>query len=251
MVLQLEFFEYVQGAFSFIYIIISFSVSIIILSRYFKIKNRKFILVGLGFLTMVFPWSGDALNFVLIWFDTTLPWDIYFIIGNVPIPILLIFWIIAIIDFLDIENKKRIMIPYLILVGVFEIIFFVLLLTGNQHIIGIPHSTSPFIVYWGDFIGIFLLLFIIIALITGILFARESMKSESAEIRMKGIFILAAFISFTIAALFDSQLATLSLPMDITVIFIVLVRVILMTSALEFYIGMIMPSWVKKLLIKE
>jgi len=81
-------------------------------------------------------------------------------------------------------------------------------------------------------------------MITGILFARESLRSESLEMKIKGKFLIIAFLSFTIGAFLDS----LILRGAFTVI---LTRLILISASIEFYFGFILPNWVKKIFIKS
>ncbi|MFX1337919.1 MAG: hypothetical protein ACFFDK_04865, partial [Promethearchaeota archaeon] len=62
--------------------------------------------------------------------------------------------------------------------------------------------------------------------------------------RWKGRFILIAFISFTIAALFD-----VGLP--VTPATLVIARLILISSSFLFYLGFFLPDKIANLLIKE
>lgn len=64
-------------------------------------------------------------------------------------------------------------------------------------------------------------------LITGILFGKESLGSKNPEIRLKGYFLIAAFILWSIGAIFDAAL-------PLTVITLTIARLILISSAVEF-----------------
>ena len=81
-------------------------------------------------------------------------------------------------------------------------------------------------------------------LITGFLFVRESLKSENPEIRLKGKFILIAFLFYTMGTLID---VIIDIPTEIT---IVLARTIMIVAIFMFYIGFTMPNWVKKRFLK-
>ena len=72
-------------------------------------------------------------------------------------------------------------------------------------------------------------------LVTGILFSKESMKVKDPLIKLKGKFLLVAFISFTIGALLDALLA-------FTPLNLVIVRLILISSAIEYYFGFFVPK---------
>jgi len=250
MVLQLEIAEYLQGGFSLAFVVISIILGTTILSKYTEFKRREFILIGLSLIGIANPWLGDAINFILIWFDTTLPWVTYFIIANVFLPGFVFCWLFALTEFKEFkENQKIVLSTHIILIATFEVVFFIFLAADMEGLIGDPQG--PFVVYWSVFIEGYLLISIVIVLVTGLLFARESLKSDKPELKLKGKFLITAVIIFTAAAFVDSQTATLGLPIEITISIIVVVRVVLMISSILFYIGFIMPEAVKKLLLKE
>ena len=76
----------------------------------------------------------------------------------------------------------------------------------------------------------------------GILIAINSIKSDTPEIKLRGKFLMAAFISWTFGAIADA-----TLPLNFVTLPII--RIILITSAIEFYIGFVLPDWVKKRLL--
>ena len=68
-------------------------------------------------------------------------------------------------------------------------------------------------------------------------------KDECQEIKLKGRFLLAAFISWTIGAIMDAALQP-------NIITLTIARLILISSALEFYTGFLLPEKVKKIFLK-
>ena len=92
--------------------------------------------------------------------------------------------------------------------------------------------------------SLFLIIFIIILIITGVLFALKSMTSSYPEVRLKGKFILIAFISFTTGAVIEALFV-------LEPVIVVFTRTILTLSAIMFYLGFILPDKVKKLFLKE
>ncbi|MHA1467605.1 MAG: hypothetical protein ACTSP6_05940, partial [Promethearchaeota archaeon] len=62
------------------------------------------------------------------------------------------------------------------------------------------------------------------------------------EIKLRGKFLMAAFISWTFGAIADAII-------PLTVITLPIIRIILITSAIEFYIGFVLPDWIKKRLL--
>ena len=70
------------------------------------------------------------------------------------------------------------------------------------------------------------------------------MKVDIKVIQWRGRFMLIAFISFTIGALFDSAIPMSSLT-------IVLIRLLLISSAIEYYLGFFFPDRLANWLIKS
>lgn len=239
--LPLDLLEVFQGSFSLIFAIISIFVGLRILFKYFEYKRRELILVGISWIGIASPWIPDSINFIMILgFSSILTEEAYLIIGNVFMPLIIICWLIVITDFLYKARQKLILILCLIWTVIFETIFFTLLFIDSS-LVGT--FLGPFHVEFGDFITFTLLFTIVILLISGLLFARESLKSEDKEIKLKGKFLIVAFLSFTIGAILDSSISLIPITVVIT-------RLILISSSIEFYIGFILPKWVKKFLIK-
>jgi len=105
---------------------------------------------------------------------------------------------------------------------------------------------SAFVVDWAIWIYIYLLLSIALFLITSFLFARQNLKSENRELRVKGWFLVFAIILYSAAALIDVIGA--DSPTEIT---IHLARTFLILSSIFFYIGFTLPKFIKELFIKS
>jgi len=251
--LALEAVDYLQGSFSLIFVIISLIIGFSILSKYFQYKSRLYILVGLSWIGIATPWFPDSISFIMnIIFQESLAIDWYFIIGNVTMPIALLVWLIAYTDMINKKNQKIIVILAVFYGVIFEIVFFYLLIMDKNQI-GIINPLRPFTVEFGIFITIFLMIVIVILLVTGLNFAQKSVKSEDRDVRLKGKLLRAAFITFTIAAVLDSLLGTIfEVPTDpLLAIMVVITRILLIISALEFYGGFILPKWMHTIFTKK
>lgn len=90
---------------------------------------------------------------------------------------------------------------------------------------------------------VFTIFAILSALITSLLFAKHALISIEPKMKWKGRFLALAFISFTVGALLDSFLPRDSL-------LLVIVRVILIFSAFEYYLGFFLPEPFANLLIE-
>ncbi|MFX0043776.1 MAG: hypothetical protein ACFE8L_12765 [Candidatus Hodarchaeota archaeon] len=251
--MALEPVDILQGSFSLIFVIISLILGFAILAKYPKYKSRLYFLVGLSWVGVSLPWWPDSISFLMnLIVGESLPVRWYFIIGNVFLPIALLCWIVA---YTDMINKKLQLMAVLftyIFALVFEITFFLLFFVDID-LIGIINPTRPFTVDFGIFITVYLILIILIMLITGIIFAQKSVKSDDREVRLKGKLLRAAFITFTVAAVLDSSLgAIFEDPTDpLLAILVVIVRVLLISSALEFYGGFLLPRWMKEIFLKS
>ncbi|MFX1496107.1 MAG: hypothetical protein ACFFBH_01135 [Promethearchaeota archaeon] len=251
MVLQLV--DYLQGLFSLIFVIISLVIGFTILSKYSKYKSRLYVLVGISWIGVANPWFPDSISFLmnLFWHESlNISW--YFIIGNCFIPIALLAWLTAFTDMIGKKRQKLVLSLTIILSLAFEGMFFYLFFTDIDAI-GVINPLRPFTVDFGFFILIYLIIVIIVMVLTGVIFAQKSVKSDNKEIRVKGKLLRAAFITFTVAAIFDSLLgAIFEDPTDpILAIMVVVIRVLLIFSAIEFYGGFLLPRWMHSIFIRE
>ncbi len=240
--------QLLQGTFSTIYVAISIFIGIIIISKYFKYKSTTFLFIGIAWSGMAVPWSGDVINFLAYLTDTPyLTDEVYLIIVCAFLPLFVFLWLAALSDLLNFKKKKLILLITLILSLAFEIAFLTVILTGNTASIGV--SITPFQYQFGDLTSVYMLIIIIIVLATGLRFAIESLRTDDKAIQLKGKLLIIAFISFTTGALMDSVGPMILGEMSEAMI--VIVRVILISSSIIFYLGFLLPDWVKKLLLKE
>ena len=249
----MELVDVLQGSFSLIFVIISLIIGLTIFSKYFEHKNRLFILVGISWVGISIPWVPDSTSFLMdLFVQRFLPVEWYFIIGNVFLPIALLTWLIAYTDMIKKKAQKKVLLITVLLSIMFEIIFFTLFLI-NIDLIGEINPSRPFTVDFGIFITVYLLLIILVMVVTGVIFAQKSVKSEDREVRVKGKLLRAAFITFAVAAILDSLLGTIfEDPTDpLLAIMVVVVRILLIFSAIEFYGGFLLPRFMSRIFIKN
>ena len=182
----------------------------------------------------------------------SLPVSLYFIIGNCFLPIALITWFTAFTDMIKKESQKVVLIITIAFSILFEIVFFSLFFI-DVNLIGVINPLRPFTVDFGIFITVYLLIVILAMVITGVIFAQKSVKLEDREVRLKGKLLRDAFITFAVAAILDSLLGTIfENPADpLLAIMVVVVRILLILSALEFYGGFLLPRWMKEIFMKK
>lgn len=242
----------ISGFTAAIAVFIGFLLALIVLTKYLKTKQ---VLIFNFFLCTVFtlsPWFPSGLGF-LFWLFTgqILPYQIYVLLGTATIPIAIIAWLNVYLTTLKPMRKKIVLICYGILSLIFEIYLFYFLYFAPEapvsSLLGVIDDISnPTDIDYKGFILIFLGLSIITACTTGIHFSIVSIKlKESQSLMWKGYFLFFAFLLFGISAIFDALI-------DMSAVTLVIIRIILAFSMFFFYLGFILPSWIKKILsIKE
>jgi hypothetical protein len=221
---------------------ISIFVGIRLMLRYFKLKKTELLLVGLCWIFIACPWYPGGISFLMYIFTnqnlTEIP---YFIIGNIFIPIAVLLWIIVISKFLHIKRKNLLILLFVVYGIFFEIVFFVLL-SIDPLLIG--HLKGITDVQYELFIIAYDVTVLIIMLITGFLFTRESLKSSDETIRLKGKLLLTAFLLFIIGAGLDT-----SIPLNLLTLSIY--RTLEVLSAIFFYGGFYLPTWMKEIFFRN
>ena len=193
------------------------------------------------------PWFPDAITLiVVILTGSSLSDNIYLnitiiitILSTAFTPISITCWLIVITKFLNVSSRKVIIITFIILMTIFEILLFSFLIL-DLTLIG--NFVGPFDYQWSTFTTIFYLSTMALILITGIFFVKESLKSDSPEIKLKGKLILLALSSFLIGALIPYIIYNVPA--------LVISRLILISCSIEFYLGFILPKWAQEFLLK-
>lgn len=230
-----------NGILSLIHIVICVIICLILISIYRESQSRQYLFVGLTILIFSSPWWPSAISIILyIFTDTGLPEFAYFFIGNFFTPIGLIFWLIAFTQLMYERYKVPILVLYVIIGVVFEIFLIYFLITDPSEI---GELTGIVDVNYRSFVMIYLLIVAATLIASGLLFAKETIKSNNPKIKWSGIFLLIGFISFNISAVLDAIVST-------NPIALILVRILLISSMLEIYSSFNMPKFLERILIK-
>ncbi|MFX1411045.1 MAG: hypothetical protein ACFFA6_11885, partial [Promethearchaeota archaeon] len=94
------------------------------------------------------------------------------------------------------------------------------------------------------FVLVFLAFSILVSTITGNDFSIASLKVEDPTIQWKGRFLILSFNLFAIGAIGDGIL-------ELTSITLIIFRLFMVLASTFYYIGFIMPKWMKKILSLE
>ncbi len=233
--------EIISGSFSLTFVIISLIIGVTLILKYRSLKNRTLLTVGLTWIFICSSWWSRSISFLtIIFFDFALDAVLYLFLLNAFIPIAVICWIYSFFSLFEYESKKRILIAYLVICIVYEV-FLITFLFINTAVIG---SVQFYTASGGPLSMTFQIFAIFSFLITGILFARKSLESNDPKIQLKGKLLLVAFISFTISALYESI-------MPLTPLTLALIRILLISSAIEYYFGFFMPNLLVHILTKQ
>ncbi|MHA2392756.1 MAG: hypothetical protein ACXAEX_12490 [Promethearchaeota archaeon] len=240
--MTLSSLDTVNGVFSLIFVAISLFVGIVILSRYLKYKERIYAMVGATWILISCPWWSSSLSFLVALSNGVgITQEAYFLIGNLLIPVAIILWLLAFTEFLYTDKRKLILLIFAIYGAIFEILLFTFLFL-NPALIG--ELTPPVDVRYNSFTMVFLISFLLIVVVTGLLFANLSLKSKDSEVKLKGKLLVIAYIAFSVGAILDS-----SIPLNPGLI--IITRIVLIMSAICWYGGYLLPKWMKKFLLKK
>jgi uncharacterized membrane protein len=187
-------------------------------------------------------WWKGAIIFVSIVFEIDIDPFIFLTTGNIIMPVGLLFWIYSFTTLAYQKYRSKMLSIYSIIVAIYLVIF-IIFLSIDTSLIG--EYTGTFSTRTTPFVIIFQVLALLTFLITGILFAKNSMNSENEEIKWKGKFLLSAFIIFTIASILE--VARID---DISIITLIITKLVFITSASSYYLGFFLPKGLKKILIK-
>ena len=237
--------QILEGIFSLIWIIIATIVGIRIIIKAFTLNRKELYTVGLFWILLCSPWYSSAITFLTyVFFNYTIDERAYLLIANVPIAPGLLCWIFSFVNILYQENKSRkliILAIYTPICVIYEIFLLYFLFT-NVGVVGTVEGL--FNSRYNLFALIFDIFTLISVLITGLIFSIKSMRVDNSEIQWKGRFLLIAFVFFSIGAFLDAAIPNIGIT-------IVIGRILLIISAIAYYLGFFLPDRLAKLLIKS
>jgi len=243
--MALDPFIILIGIFAILLVSIYVFVGIIIALKYRENKDKTYIYFGLTWMTMIEAWYAASVSFIIYLFNgvglVNNP-RLYFIIGVGFYPVASITWMLAFTELLYKKWQKPLVAIYLVIGIIYEIIFYAWLFTDPSLI---AVMNGPVDSTYGILITIYVLaILLVFFVITGFLIAIKSIKSEIPEHKLRGIFLIIAIISFVIGSIIDSAL-------ELNFSTLIITRLILISSAFEFYCAFVLPKWLKKIALKE
>ncbi|MBD3254769.1 MAG: hypothetical protein GF383_06730 [Candidatus Lokiarchaeota archaeon] len=210
------------------------------------IKKRERILgVFSILLALVYsPWYPGVIGYIYwLLYNDLLGYEFYIFTGSIFMPISLILWLYIYFDTIFPELRNKVLIFNIIFGVVFElVVLYLLFLIPNSPIKPLlgEVDSSKLDYNWSVIPLIFTFYASIFVIITGIHFSIKALRTDIRSFQLKGRFLLTGFIAWTIVAIVDS----LTLWNPVIIIFL---RLGLLIASLCFYIGFILPSWIRKL----
>ncbi len=226
-----------NGIFSLLTVVVCVIVGLMIISKYRIKKEKKVILVGIAWIGISEPWWPSTIGFIVALFNQTgITEELYLFLNSGFLPLFLLIWLVGLKEPLMI-NKWKVLIIIHILISIILEISLIYFLYNNVDIVG--NLLSPVDVDFEPLTIILLLYILSIFIVTGFLFAYRSLKLDDPKIKLRGKFLLLAFILFLIGSIMEVIFTT---PIN---------RIILLLSAIVFYFGYIMPNKIKSFFLKN
>jgi hypothetical protein len=228
----------VLGITTLIYVIVTLFISGKMIYRGIKVEMKTISYVGFSYIGVASCWFGVALNFLtIILLNTLPPWELHFFVHGGIVTIALIFWVIAMSELLTMSKNKQIIIKRAaIIIGVLIEIIYIIIIFTKMSWLGTP--VAPIQIVYGPFSYGYLMADLIIFLFFGFWFVKESLKADDPKIKLKGKFLASSFIVFTIASVLEVFVKEIWI--------FVIARIIVMSSAILFYIGFLLPTKIEK-----
>ena len=231
------------GVFTLVFVVMHSFVGLWIILKYIKHKQKSLLQIGVGWIGAATVWMGVAIDFIFILInDAPTPIEVHLLIIGGVLPFTQLAWIAGITSLMPIEKstRRKILLIGAILAIIFCPIYIYIALT-DPSIWG--HKITPIQVKLSFFNQIHYAIEIMVFILPGLWFSRESLRSDKPDIKLKGKFLLFTFIV--------SILMTLLELLSATVLVYLIARIIAVFVAISFYIGFIMPNWVKNIFLKK
>ena len=246
--IDLDELTQLSGIFGFLAVAIAWLYGGITLYKYVKTKERILFYFFLAVIFTISPWYPSGLGYIY-WLFTreALAYSVYVLLGTIGAPIALFAWIQIYMPALHPNQKNVAIIISIIISIVFYVylIYFLFISPGApvENLIGIKDSAID--ISYKGFVLIFLAFSLIISTITGNEFAIASLKVKGNPVILwKGRFLVLSFNLFTVGAIGDGFI-------PLTPATLIIFRLFMMLASTFYYIGFIMPSWMKKILKLE
>lgn len=247
---MVQLIEYITQILTILFVVISIIIGLLIITKYREKKRQEFLYFGLFWAGMTTPWWPQVAIFITYLFTgAIIEMDFWVILGVAFLPFTVIIGVMAYLIVLPINPDKRKIIKVITYTPnvIYEIFLILAVILGRITEWVADHNPmaegGEFLIKWSLFSVPYFILSLIFFLIFGIWFSRLSMEAENPELKLRGKFLFIAFISFAVGTMIDFIIPN-------TTVYLI-ARLILLSSTIEFYFGLILPKMVSKIFLKE
>ncbi|MFX1488921.1 MAG: hypothetical protein ACFFBI_07230 [Promethearchaeota archaeon] len=242
---ELDELTFLSGILGFLAVCIAWLYGIIVLLKFIKTKEKS---IGYFFLAIMFtmsPWYPSGLGFIY-WVFTRkeIIYPVYVLLGTIGVPIALFSWLQIYMPALHQKKKGVVNLTIFCLSLAFYIYLFYFLFFFPfgplDNVIGIKRN--PIDIDYRGFILVYLAISLLISTITGNDFSIASLKIKDDPVLVwKGRFLILSFNLFAIGAFGDGFIT-------LTPTTLIIFRLFMVLASTFYYIGFILPKWMRKLL---
>ncbi|MFX0067317.1 MAG: hypothetical protein ACFFC7_34775 [Candidatus Hermodarchaeota archaeon] len=226
-----------NGLFGLLLVGVFIIVGIKLMLKYWERNDKKFLLTGIAWFGISEPWWPSSMGLLMVLFTGEgLTLQTYLILNAAFLPIFLTLWLIVMLDLMEIKKKTLLIIINLLISIILELLFFYFLFTDISMV---GTLVNPVDIDFGPISRIFLAYILIVFLISGFAFAIKTLKIDDPQPKLRGKFLLLAFILFLIGAILE-LIRTM-----------VINKIIILFCAITFYISFVMPEKIEKFFLKK
>ncbi len=245
---ELDNFTQLSGIFAVLTVSISWMYGLIVLIKAIKLKKKVLLYFFFAIIFIMSPWYPSALGYIY-WLITKeeIVYPVYVLIGTIGTPIALYAWLQIYMPALH-KDQKGIAIWITICLSIAFYIYLIVFLfvapgAPVERLIGFKRS--PVDIDYKGFVLVFLAFSLLVSTITGNDFSIASLKIKDNPVTLwKGRFLILSFNFFAIGAIGDGFL-------PLTPPTLIIFRLFMMLSSTFYYLGFMLPKWLRKLLKLE
>ncbi|MFX1366142.1 MAG: hypothetical protein ACFFCE_18525 [Promethearchaeota archaeon] len=245
---ELEVLYQLSGLLGLLAVLIAWIYGAISLIKYIHTKEKLLFYFFLAVIFTISPWYPSGLGYIY-WLITRqeIAYPVYVLIGTIGVPIALLSWLQIYMSMLHSKYKNHMIIITIgISIAFFIYLFYFLFFASGAPVDAlIGTKDSPIDISYKGFVLGFLGFSLVVSTITGNDFSIASLKvRDNPEIPWKGRFLIISFNLYAIGALGDGFL-------PLAPVTLIIFRTLMMLSSTFYYIGFILPNWVKRFLKLE
>ncbi|TXT67437.1 MAG: conserved membrane protein of unknown function [Promethearchaeota archaeon] len=231
--------DFLNGLFALFTILICFIVGLIIVIRYFQVRKIELLYIGLAWMAIYQPWWPSTLDFLFVVFTETQRLDprLYIFFGSFFIPVTGTFWLMGITE-LIIKKRQKLILGFYLAITIIVDIYILTFLSIDYTAIGDYAGIGNF--EYEPLMAVYLMFINITVAVSGIMLGRESLKSSEKDINMRGKLLISASVCYILGGFLDVGVFSLIPPA------LIISRVILILGSFLFYMGFLLPNFIKK-----